>query len=116
MDNASENRGSRVHALRANVEDRSPCSARQVSGVHGRSPARVNRLFLHLEGAEAIGRNQSATSEGARRLWALLSQDEVLAAHELSSSNEEQAAHAARLQRAVQSVGEAPAAHELQSA
>ncbi len=60
--------------------------------------------------------NESATSEGALRLWALLSQDEEQAARELLSSDEEQAAHAAQLQHAVQCVGEASAANKLQTA
>lgn len=69
--------------------------------------------FLHLEQPEAIHRNQSATCVGALQFWALLSQDELLAAHELSSLDEKQAGHAARLRREVQPVGEAPVVHEL---
>ena len=79
----------------------------------GPAPIQSQSTVLRLEKTDAIRRSQFATSEGALRLWALLSQDAVQAAHELLSSDEEQAAHGARLQHGVQSVGEAPAAHEL---
>lgn len=79
----------------------------------GPAPIEESIDLIKLEQADAIVRNQSATSEGAPRLWALLSQDEEQAAHERLSSDEEQAARGARLQRGVQSVGEALAAHEL---
>ena len=56
---------------------------------------------------------QFSIYEGALRLSALPSQDAEPAAHELSLSDEEQAARGARPERGVQSVDEAPAAHEL---
>jgi hypothetical protein len=57
-----------------------------------------------------------ANSEGALRLWALLSQDEVQAAHEPQFPHAVHFAHGVRLQDEVQAVDEEQAAHELKSA
>jgi hypothetical protein len=46
----------------------------EAAQVTVRSQAQWRSKFFHLEGAEGIGRNQSATSEGTLPLLELLSQ------------------------------------------